>query len=430
MTLHSRRDLLRAAASLGAGAAASSALPFAGCARAPAAPALAALAPPQSITGAGSLGAHGAAHNLLYGCAVDVNALTTDPAYATLLREQCRIVVAENAMKWAALRPTADAFRFEQADALVAFAEANRMKIRGHNLVWHIYNPRWFDAFATAANARQLLTTHIQTVAGRYAGRMHSWDVVNEAIEPRDGRADGMRNSPWLRLVGDDYIELAFRTARDADPQALLTYNDYGIESETPEAERKRQAVLTMLRRMVARRIPVDAVGIQSHISANASPAQAASTPAAPGAVSPSMNNAATPPGPTYGPGIVRFIADARELGLQVFLTELDVNDRALPADIPLRDAAVAATYKQYLDLVLADPAVRAVLTWGIADRYTWLNHEDARTDGQPERPLPFDPEYGAAPAFFATRNAFDTRRGISAIYINYPDLQRIQSAP
>jgi endo-1,4-beta-xylanase len=343
------------------------------------------------------LGAHAAANGLLYGCAVDVPSLESEPLYSATIREQCRIVVAENAMKWAALRPSADSFRFDQADALVAFAEQNKIKIRGHNLVWHLDNPKWFDAAMTPANARAMLVSHIETVVGRYAGRMHSWDVVNEAIEVRSGRSDGMRNSPWLRLVGDDYIERAFRTARAADPQALLTYNDYGIEGETPEAEQKRQSVIELLRRMIARRVPIDALGVQSHIAAQATAASTAGTAdgQAPAA---------------YGEGLMRFLAVVRELGLQVFLTEMDVNDRACPADVVLRDSAVAATYKQYLDLVLAEPAVRAVLTWGITDRHTWLDHEDARTDGQPERPLPFDPEYQAARAFFAVRDAFDQR--------------------
>ena len=324
-----------------------------------------------------------------------MNAVGTDAAYAALVREQARIVVAENAMKWGALRPSAEGFNFDQADALVAFAEANRMKIRGHNLVWHQSNPKWLEATATKENARELLVTHIETVAGRYAGRMHSWDVVNEAIHVEDGRPDGLRNSLWLRLAGEEYIELAFHTAREADPQALLTYNEYGIEEETRAGEQKREAVIEMLRRMVARRGPVDAVGVQSHIAAWAADgSQSADS--------------------QYGAGLMRFIAAARELGLQVFVTEMDVNDRALAADGPGRDAAVAAAYRQYLELALGDPAVRAVLTWGIMDRYTWLGHEEGRADGKPERPLPFDAEGKAKAAFFAVREAFD-QRGVAS---------------
>jgi endo-1,4-beta-xylanase len=318
-----------------------------------------------------------------------MGALKRDAAYAAVIRQQCRILVAENAMKWAALRPSADAFQFDEADALLAFAETNGMKLRGHNLAWHQYNPAWLEATATPANARELLVKHIETVVGRYAGRMHSWDVVNQAIDigngVGEGRADGLRNSLWLRTVGEEYIELAFRTAREADPQALLTYNDYGIEAETPEAERKRLAVLELLRRMVARKVPLDAMGVQSHIA--------------------DMNAAGTAP----GAGLMRFLAAVRELGLEVFITELDVNDRA-GGPIALRDTVVAEAYRQYLGLVLTQPAVRAVLTWGITDKYTWLGSEGPRDDGLPKRPLPFDADYRATPAFFAMREAFDGR--------------------
>jgi len=384
----SRREFIGTAARLGAGVATASVLPLIAAGRAYGGKprrAAGASATTESVTGDASLGAHGAAHGLLYGCAVNMNALGADAAYAALIREQCRIVVAENAMKWGALRPSADGFNFDQTDALVAFAESNRMKIRGHNLVWHQSNPKWLEATATKENARDLLVTHIETVAGRYAGRMHSWDVVNEAIHVEEGRPDGLRNSLWLRLIGEEYIELAFKTAREADPQALLTYNEYGIEEETRAGEQKRAAVIEMLRRMAARRVPVDAVGVQSHIAAGTT-------------------------GVAYGAGLMRFIAAARELGLQVFITEMDVNDRALAADEPGRDAAVAAAYKQYLELALGDPAVRAVLTWGITDRYTWLDHEDGRVDGKPERPLLFDTEGKAKAAVFAVREAFDQR--------------------
>jgi endo-1,4-beta-xylanase len=347
----------------------------------------------DEVSGAGSLGVHGAAHGLLYGCAVNMDALGADPTYAALVREQCRIVVAENAMKWGALRPAADKYNFEQADALVAFAETNRMKIRGHNLAWHESNPKWLEETATKENARGLLATHIQMVAGRYAGRMHSWDVVNEAINVADGRPDGLRNTIWLNLIGEDYIELAYKTAREADPQALLTYNEYGIEAETREGEQKRAAVLEMLRRMMARRVPLDAVGVQSHIGAWA------------GGSSSSAEQ--------YGAGLMRFIAAARELGLQVFVTEMDVNDRALAEDIAGRDAAVAAAYRQYLEMVLSDSAVKAVLTWGITDRYSWLNFDETRADGKPERPLLFDAGGRAKTSFHAVRETFD-RRGTS----------------
>jgi endo-1,4-beta-xylanase len=339
--------------------------------------------PEPAFRGDSSLKIHAAERGFLYGCAVNVKMLQSDEAYANLIRDQANIVVAENAMKWARLRPTIDNYDFADADLLLAFAEEHHMKIRGHNLCWHRQLPPWFAAEATPANARDLLTSHIKTVAGRYAGRMHSWDVVNEAILISDGRSDGLRASPWLKLIGEDYIELAFHAARDADPQALLTYNDYGIEAEDEASSRKRSAVLTLLRRLKARHVPLDALGIQSHIE----------------------------PGKTYGPGLRDFLAAARDLGLQLFATELDVNDRSLASDNATRDLAVASVYADYLKLTLADPAMRVVLTWGITDKYTWLNSEGARADHLPERCLPFAADYHPTPSFFAMRNAFDQRK-------------------
>jgi endo-1,4-beta-xylanase len=181
-----------------------------------------------------------------------------------------------------------------------------------------------------------------------------------------------------------EYVELAFRTARRVDPKALLIYNDYGIEAENAWSEKKRQAVLGLLRAMQAKGVPVDGLGVQSHVAAGA--------------------------GNVYGPGLVAMIAEARRMGLKVLVTEMDVNDRALGPDVAVRDAAVADVYGSYLKTVLADPAVIAVLTWGITDRYTWLNGEDARADKLPERALPFDAELRAKPAVGAIRQSVEGR--------------------
>lgn len=336
-------------------------------------------------TGTGSLRAAATAANLLTGFALSVPRLRDSPDYRRIAQEQCSIVVAENVMKWAPMRPAPDRYFFEDADEFVSFAESNHIRIRGHNLCWHEQLPKWFDTTATAENARGLLTDHIRTVAGRYAGRIHSWDVVNEAIFIQDGRPDGLRNSPWLKLIGNDYIELAFRTARQADPTSLLTYNETWIEGETPEEEQRRAAVILMLRRLRQRNVPIDAVGIQSHIRAR------------------------SPLG--YGPSLRKFIQSCREMDLEVFLTEMDVDDRELPADKTLRDQGVAETYASYLSAILAEPNVRAVLFWGIGDAQTWLTDKKPRQDGQPQRPLLFDQDLRPTAPFLAVTNAFAQRK-------------------
>jgi endo-1,4-beta-xylanase len=121
-------------------------------------------------------------------------------------------------MKWENLAPTPTEYNFAETDELLAFCERTQIKLRGHTLVWHSQLPKWFETTATPENSRDLLVHHIHTVAGRYAGRMHSWDVV-KVIQLGDGQPDGLRNSPWLKLLGPEYIEIAFRAAREADRQ-------------------------------------------------------------------------------------------------------------------------------------------------------------------------------------------------------------------
>jgi len=379
-----RREFLKdvAAAAVAGGVAAS--LPL-GCGHAKTGPGSQVKAPTLSaVNGPRSLRAHAAAHGLLVGCAVNPDRLDGEPEYATTVADQANIVVPENALKWAALRPTPQQFDFRKADDVVVFALSHDQKVRGHNLCWHEALPSWFAGAVNKSNAAQFLTDHIRAVAGRYAGKMHSWDVVNEAVDVKSGRPDGLRDSLWLQLIGPGYLELAFRTARQADASALLTYNDYGIELDTPEQIDKRGQVMMLVRRLKARGVPIDAVGVQSHLSAGDAP----------------------------GTGLLHFVRELHDMGLQVFITELDVNDRKLPDSVPERDAAIAKTYRDYLTMMLAEPNVNVALTWGITDRYTWLNSsKDGRPDGKPERPLPFDYDYNPTPAFFAERDTIDSRR-------------------
>ena len=342
---------------------------------------------PPSITGAGSLKAHAAAHGLLTGCAVNANLFREDEGFRKLLAEQYSIVVPENCLKWNMLRPTAETYNFADADSLIAFAEAHRMKVRGHNFVWHEALPRWFAGTVNKDNAQKFLVDHIHTVGGRYQGKIHSWDVVNEAIWIPDGRPDGLRSSsPWFQMLGPRYIDLAFRTAREADPTALLTYNDYSIEYDNDDEGKKRAAVLALLRRMKADKVPLDALGIQSHIKAVSKDG--------------------------FNKGVRELLDGAKALGLQVFVTELDVNDDAVAtADMAERDRIVADVYRSYLTTALEGTEVRAVLTWGASDKNTWLNNGIKFRKQHPDRlqrPLPFDPDYAPAPAFFAMRDCFD----------------------
>ncbi len=345
--------------------------------------------------GAGSLKEHAEAKRLPVGAAVNMALLRGDETYRRVLAEQYNMVVGENCMKWAALRPTAETFKFDEADELVSFAEQHGMQVRGHNLCWHEQLPAWFAGAVTKENAAKVLTDHIATVAGRYKGRIHSWDVVNEAVWMKDGRPDGMRSSsPWYELLGPAYLEVAFRAARAADPGALLTYNEYGIEYDEPEEQGKRAAVMALLKRLRETKGPggrplVDAVGVQSHLK--------------------TANIA------KLGEGIREFAGKARKMGLQVFVTELDVDDDSLPDEEALQqDRDVATVYGHYLAQMLQERSVTAVLTWGLADGQSWLQGEKSRVKHpqRMQRPLPFlvdeNGTYRAKPAYFAMRDAVD----------------------
>jgi endo-1,4-beta-xylanase len=347
----------------------------------------------KHISGADSLRAHAAARGLMYGIAVNPAQLDlqgviegrSGDGYTRLIREQANILVAENAMKWGGLRPSASVFDFTQADRLMRFASLTGQRVRGHNLCWHESIPSWLKNDANKDNARLLLTQHIETVAGRYRGRLHSWDVVNEAILGKDGRPDHLRKSLWVDTIGPEYIDLAFQTAARVDPQAKLTYNDYDIELDTPEHKEKRENVLALLRGMKARGVPLHALGVQSHILAD--PAQKYT-------------------------GLLEMIRACNQMGLEVFITEMDLNTAKVPGGDKEQDAAVAQTCRNYLGALLAEPNVTMAVTWGIDYAQSWLNRmkDDwaTRPDGALMRCLPFDDDHQPLPAFFALRETFD----------------------
>ena len=343
----------------------------------------------QAVAGANSLKAHAARRGLISGAAVVVHSLAVDPALAELVVDQCGILVPEGELKWRALRPAQDKYDFVEPDALFDFAAKHHLLVRGHTLAWHNSVPDWLVEAPATLDVRKLFVEHIRTVMGRYRGRVHSWDVVNEAILPADGMPGGLRKSFWYERVGADYIDLAYHTARESDPKAKLTYNDYGVEYDNAEDEERRRAILELLRGMQARKVPLDAVGVQSHIKAE----------------SPS----------SVGKGLAEYIESIRGMGLEVYLTELDVNEDDIASnEVAERDRVVAQTYKDFLDVALNNSAVKLVLTWGISDRRTWLNDGPTHHRKQPNRPqrsLPFDPEYRPVPAFFAMRRSFDNRK-------------------
>ncbi len=319
--------------------------------------------------------------NILFGVATGPGALQADAAFAAQIATHAALLVPENELKWETVEPLPDVFNFAPGDWLANFAAQNGQLYRGHTLVWHQQLPWWAGSGVSPTVAEQQLTNHVAKTVAHYAGRVHSWDVVNEAINPADGRADGLRKTVWLNTIGPSYIDLAFRVAAQADPNALLVYNDYGVEYDGSDGDARRAAILRLLTRMKAAGTPVHGVGIQAHLDGSQTQFNASK--------------------------LRSFIRGVAALGLQVFITELDVIDQRLPGDIPTRDAGVADTYWQLLNTALQEPTVTTVVTWGLSDRYTWLTNFKPRSDGQPVRPLPLDSSFQPKPALFAMLEAF-----------------------
>ncbi len=300
--------------------------------------------------------------------------LFSEAAYTETLAREFNMIEPEDAMKWLALRPTAATFDFHDADAVVHFAQAHDMKIRGHCLVWDHNNPDWLaHGHFTSAKLSQLLQEHITTVVKHYSGQVFAWDVVNEGLD-ENGRLRDSRwfNQPGIGLAGKGpaYIEHAFRWARAADPHALLFYN----EAEAEEVNRKSDALFAMLKDFKLHGVPIDGVGLQMHLTL------------------PGLDIAS----------VTANMARLASLGLQVHLTELDVS---LPVDANgassskedlLRQTEI---YRNVVRACLKTPGCSAIQTWGFTDKYSWIG---SHSHGARGAALPFDRSYQPKPAYGA----------------------------
>jgi endo-1,4-beta-xylanase len=302
----------------------------------------------------------------MIGAAVALHYLRNDAAYANLAKREFNVIVAENEFKWESFRPEIGNFDFTKLDAMVEFAESHCMKVRGHTLVWHNQNPAWLTSGTwTRAQALQIMRDHISTVLGRYKGRVFSWDVVNEAI---DGATGKLLPTFWLDAIGPDYIKLAFDCAHRADPDARLYYNDYGIEG----LDTKSNGAYELIRDLLAENVPIHGIGWQSHVS--------------------------------NGFRITKdHQINARRLatlGLEISITELDVRIR-LPST-PEELAQQALAYGDMVRFCLSEKNCKALLTWGITDKYSWIpNWFPGEGDA-----LPFDSNYEPKPAYTAMMEA------------------------
>jgi endo-1,4-beta-xylanase len=290
--------------------------------------------------------------------------LKSDREYARTVVHEFSIITTENALKFGTLSRSAGHYDFSDADLIVDFAEKHGLQVRGHTLLWHSQLPAWLLKHQpTRSELVDILTTHVDTVVRRYAGRIAAWDVVNEALGP-DGR---FRDNLWYRTIGPEYVDLAFSAARSADPKAQLFYNDYGLEATDPHSE----AIYALLSDLRRRNVPVDGVGLQMHLALGELPDLQ------------SLPNR---------------IKRLGGLKLQLAVTEFDV--RLALKDPPSKEQfeRQATVYRKVLRSCISSGACSSFVFWGFTDRHSWVPHFFPNQGAA----LLFDEEYRPKPSYLA----------------------------
>lgn len=331
-----------------------------------------------------------AAKGMRFGSAVGVlKGGFNDPRTPELLARECNIIVPENELKMYVTHNSADGYNFAPADMLLGFAEGHGMAMRGHNLFWarDEFTPQWLKAYDFGPNpkvaAEKLLRDYIATIADHYGTRLTSWDVINETIDPKTGE---VRSNVFSRVLGMDALRISFEATREHLPSTQLVYNDY--MSWEAGNETHRTGVLKLLHWFRDNKVPVDAVGVQSHIGN----------------------------GFDLLGGQVNawkaFLDEIVAMDYGLLITEFDVDDQRIPTtDIAQRDAIVATVARIYLDHMFDYKQLRDVLCWGMDDRYNWLQGFTPRADGVRLRPTPFDEDFKPKPLRDAIAAAFQTAR-------------------
>jgi endo-1,4-beta-xylanase len=299
------------------------------------------------------------------GAAVAVGPLRSDKLYSEILKREFNMLTPENALKFEAIHPAHERYEFLDAETIIDFAETNNMAVRGHTLIWHRGLPAWIEKGKfSSSELTSILKEHIFTVVGHFRGRIAAWDVVNEAFND-DG---SFKDTIWFRNIGSDYIALAFQWAHEADPEALLFYNDYGSEGLNP----KSNAIYNLVSNLKQRNVPIHGVGFQTHIT------------------------------PNYSLKIIEMGANMNrffKLGLQTDITELEIRIKDPPTEEQLESQA--QTYSNILKMFLAAGNGKAFVLWGFHDPHSWI---PAFFHGYGSA-LIFDDAYKPKPGYYALLN-------------------------
>lgn len=292
-----------------------------------------------------------------------------NPQYTAILRQEFDLCLEHDL--W---QPSIDQGGLAFADTKTNFALRNGMRIRAHPLIWGYKNPDyWEKGDLTSEQLESVMKNHITSLMTRYP-MIAEWNVVNEAIYYNNGSI-GFDNNVWYRTFGVEYIDMAFQFAREANPKAILIYNDYGIETPGPKAD----AVYNLISDLKTKGVPVDGIGMQFHMKATNPPKK-----------------------DEMIANMKRFAA----LGIGVYITELDVNLFGLSGTKEEKEATQAQIYKDIVEACLQSGACKSITIWGISDKFSWLLQPEFQNLGGGDAPLIFDDDYSPKPAYYAIRDA------------------------
>jgi endo-1,4-beta-xylanase len=337
-----------------------------------------------------------ARRGILYGSTIatwqiqdDATGAISDPGYAKLFAHHAAFLAPEDDLLWYRIRPKPHSgLDFTHPDRIYDFAEKHHQLVYGGpGLVWDQgFGEGWKDKDLWDIGehrARHLLYDTLRKVMHRYSGRTAVWSVVNEAIvNGPDAGHHGLRTDvPWFNTIGPHYVAHAFHEARPADPHGMLLLNDFGYETVNQYGDRpvdKMRSTLKVIDRLQKHDVPLDAFGIQAHLLADHFHER------------------------FYPKQYTHFINELGHRGLSVLITEMDVLDDGLPKATKPRDKMIADVYRRYLDVALESHHVKAVISFGLTDRYTWLEEDYPRDDGAHRRPLPFNQHLRTKPAYYA----------------------------
>lgn len=326
---------------------------------------------------------HAHRRGMSFGAMVTLPMLERSAALRALVAGQTDMVVPGLELKWGMVEKVRGRPDWRDAERIAAFARAHRHALRGHTAFWYRNIPRWTTPLLQRPDAAGLILERVRSTVAAWKGRIVEWDVVNEAIEPRDGLPGGMRRAPFGHATDAGWIAECFHAAREADPAARLCYNDFGLEYDFAWEADRRRAVLALLAELKRRGAPIDGLGLQSHVR----------------------------DGPPFDARIYRaFLADASAMGLRLRLTEFDVGIRTPSADPAETDRRIADHARAILDVAFDERAMTGMLCWGLVDGDSQARAEARQkgATGIDQRPLPFDDDLRPKPLWDAIARALD----------------------